>query len=54
MNVGQVYEAHLSMSLMDLKKKIREMYKNSNTSAAIYNYVLEYIKIIDMNEGGNY
>jgi len=54
MNVGQVYEAHLSMSLMDLKKNIREMYSENRTSQHIYGYVLDYIRIIDRTENGNY
>jgi DNA-directed RNA polymerase beta subunit len=54
MNIGQVYEAHLGMSLMDLKKKVREMHSTNKTQKEIYEYILEYIKIIDMTEGGNY
>jgi len=54
MNVGQVYEAHLSMSLTDLKFEIRKMYESSQTSAAIYDYVLKYIQIIDKTENHNY
>jgi DNA-directed RNA polymerase beta subunit len=54
MNVGQVYEAHLSMSFMDLKNRIREMYDEKKTAKEIYNYVLDYIKIIDKTQDGNY
>jgi DNA-directed RNA polymerase beta subunit len=54
MNIGQVYEAHLSMSLMDLKKQVREMHNDKKSQKDIYDYILEYIKIIDMTENGNY
>jgi len=53
MNVGQVYEAHLAMSFMDLKKNIGTMYKSA-APAEIYKYVLDYIKIIDKTENQNY
>ena len=54
MNVGQVYEAHLSMSLVDLKKHVRKMFEEKKTTKEIYSYVLEYIKIIDKTENNNY
>jgi DNA-directed RNA polymerase subunit beta len=54
MNVGQVYETHLSMSLNDLKQKIRDMNEGGESKDAIYAYVIEYIKIIDKTENRNY
>lgn len=54
MNVGQVYEAHLAMSFMDLKKRIKEMYEEKKTATEIFSYVLEYIKIIDRTDNHNY
>jgi len=54
MNVGQVYETHLSMSLNDLKIKIQEMYDNKKSSVDIYDYILKYIRIIDMTDDHNY
>jgi len=53
MNVGQVYEIHLTMSLNDLKNKIQEMYQNGDKNQ-IYPYVLNYIKIIDRTKENNY
>jgi DNA-directed RNA polymerase beta subunit len=53
MNVGQVYELHLTMSLNDLKIKVKEMYDNGN-SDDIYPYIIEYIKLIDNTESHNY
>jgi len=54
MNIGQVYEAHLGMALMDLKKIVREMHNEKKTQKEIYEYILGFIKIIDMTENGNY
>ncbi len=54
MNVGQVFEAHLGLSFTDLKKKIKEMYDNKKPGNEIYNYVIEYIKIIDKTKDQNY
>lgn len=53
MNVGQVYEAHLSMSFNDLKNEIIRMYEDGEREK-IYHYVLDYIKIIDKTEDNNY
>ena len=54
MNSGQVFECHLAMSLMDLKKEIKRMYDGMETAEKIYAYVLNYIKLIDRTDGGNY
>ena len=41
MNVGQVYECHLTMSLTDLKTKVREMYeaKKSQYGSEAYRHI---------------
>jgi len=54
MNVGQVYEAHLSMALHCLKNKVKEMHENKEEAKAIYDYVLKFIDIIDRTENKNY
>lgn len=54
MNVGQVYEAHLSMALMNLKLRVKEMYNNKSTAKEIYDYILEFIKLIDKTDNNNY
>ena len=54
MNVGQVYECHLAMALMDLKIQVRKMFEEKKTAKEIYSYVLGFIKIIDMTDKGNY
>lgn len=54
MNIGQLYELHLSMALMNLKKKVTEMYEQKKNKNEIYNYILEFIKIIDKTENHNY
>jgi len=47
MNIGQLFELHLSMSLNDLKNKIKLYLKYNFSQRRIKNYILKYIKIID-------
>jgi DNA-directed RNA polymerase subunit beta len=47
MNIGQLFELHLSMSLNDLKNKLKLFLKYKFTQSKIKNYLLNYIKIID-------
>ena len=47
MNIGQLYELHLSMSLNDLKRNIKLLIKNKFPQRRIKKYLLNYIKIID-------
>ena len=47
MNIGQMYELHLSMSLYDLKNKIVQMLNEKTDQAEIRKYLLDYIDIID-------
>jgi len=51
MNIGQLYELHLSMSLVDLKKQLENMLKDENVSQKqIKKHLLDYIKIVDNTE----
>ena len=47
MNIGQLYELHLAMSLDDLKKNIIKMIQEKKPQEDIKKYLLGYIKIID-------
>ena len=47
MNIGQVFELHLTMSLFDLRKHLIEFLDNNETQEKIKNYLLGYINIID-------
>jgi hypothetical protein len=51
MNLGQLYELHLSMSLEDLKDKLNQILKDDKNSIDIKKYLLDYIEIIDNTEG---
>lgn len=50
MNIGQLFELNLSMSLMDLKNNVNEMIKSNKNQNEIKKYILDYIKIIDNTE----
>jgi len=54
MNIGQLYELHLAMSLVDLKNIIKHKYENNETKENIYQYIIDYIKIIDRTKDHNY
>jgi len=64
MNIGQLFEYHLSMSLWDLKKQMKLIlnkdlekvkdFDNNKIQTLIKEYVLGYIKIIDCTEGSWY
>jgi len=47
MNIGQLYELHLSMSFQDLKQNIFKMLNENNEQSIIKQYLLDYIKLID-------
>ena len=47
MNVGQIFEANLSMSLNDMMNQLIEMVKENKPQPDIKKYLLNYIKIID-------
>ena len=54
MNIGQLYELHLSMSLYDLKQNIIKMIQKKKPQDDIKKYLLDYIKIIDKTIGNWY
>lgn len=47
MNIGQLFELHLSQSLYDLKKNMLKMLENKEDQEKIKSYLLEYIDIVD-------
>jgi DNA-directed RNA polymerase beta subunit len=49
MNIGQLYELHLSMSLYDLKQNMIKMLDDSEQEL-IKQYLVDYIKIIDQTK----
>ena len=51
MNIGQLFELHLSMSLNDLKEEATKMYLASKPQDEIKQYLIDYIKIIDKTDG---
>ena len=53
MNIGQLYELHLGMAVNDLKTRALEMLDLS-LNAALRDYFIDFIKIIDKTEGGWY
>jgi len=54
MNIGQLYELHLAMSLNDLREQIKDMHSKNKSKKEIDSYILNYIKIIDKTKDGNY
>jgi DNA-directed RNA polymerase beta subunit len=54
MNIGQIFELHLSLSFFDLKKNIYEMLEKNEDQDKIKEYLLGYIYIIDKTDGGWY
>lgn len=54
MNIGQLYELHLAMSLYDLKQNIIKMIQEKKSQDDIKKYLLDYIKIIDKTIGNWY
>jgi len=62
MNVGQLFELHLSQSINDFKNTIRKKYKNgldegikiNKLESIIYDYVMGYIKLLDKTSNKNY
>ena len=47
MNIGQLYELHLAMSVQDLKINMLKMLNTNVNQENIKTYLLDYIKIID-------
>lgn len=54
MNIGQLFELHLSMSLNDLKSKLLEKIRNKRSNEEVRKYLLDYIKIVDNTRGNWY
>ena len=54
MNIGQLYELHLAMSLDSLKGNMFEMLKTKQDQSEIRKYLLDYIKLVDKTETGWY
>lgn len=54
MNIGQLFELHLSMSVIDLKNQLKEMIKKNDDQKLVKDYLFKYIKIIDNTEGNWY
>lgn len=54
MNLGQLFELHLSKSFMDLKNNLKNMLKESNNFQQIKNklvkYIIDYYDIIDVTK----
>jgi DNA-directed RNA polymerase beta subunit len=54
MNIGQLFEAHLAMSVQDLKFHLIAMLRAGSTQEALKHHLKRYIKIIDNTKGGWY
>ena len=54
MNIGQLFELHLGMSVQDFKTNLLKMLEKNIEQNTIKNYIIEYIKIIDKTEGNWY
>lgn len=47
MNLGQIFELHMGMSMMDLKLNLKKMLEEKKSQEELKSYILDYIKIID-------
>lgn len=54
MNIGQLFELHLSMSLYDFKNKVIQLLDEKTEQQNIKQYILDYIKIIDKTNNSWY
>jgi len=54
MNIGQLFELHLTMAFYDLKINIQKMLDGNNTQKEIKKYILGFIKIIDKTKDNWY
>jgi len=54
MNIGQLYEMHLSMGVDCLKQSMSQMLKENVVQKIIRKYLLKFIRIIDCTEDGWY
>jgi len=54
MNIGQLFELHLAMSLYDLRKHLKQMISDEKSKDELRSYLIDYIKILDQTEGNWY
>lgn len=54
MNIGQLFEAHLAMSVQDLKFQLIAMLRSGKKQDELKSHILKYIKIIDNTKDGWY
>jgi len=54
MNIGQIFELHLSMALQDLKEQLLDMYNKKKSNQEIRDHLLNFIKIIDKTKDNWY
>lgn len=54
MNIGQLYELHLAMSVQDLKINMLKLLHDNSEQNVIKDYLLKYIKIIDKTKDNWY
>jgi len=54
MNIGQLYELHLTMAMYDLKANLVKMLEGKNTQKEIKKYLLGFIEIVDKTKDNWY
>jgi DNA-directed RNA polymerase beta subunit len=54
MNIGQLYELHLAMSVNDLKLNMLKMLDENKSQEEIKKYLIDYIAIVDKTENNWY
>jgi DNA-directed RNA polymerase beta subunit len=54
MNIGQVYEIHLSEAIINLKKAANQMIEGGKSLDEIKKYLLDFVTIIDKTPDNNY
>jgi len=54
MNIGQLFELHLTMSFMDLKAKLIKMIEKEDNQKNLKKTLLRYVKTVDNTEGNWY
>lgn len=54
MNLGQIFELHMGMSMMDLKLNLKKMVDDKKGQRELKKYLLDYMRIVDNTEGNWY
>jgi len=54
MNIGQLYELHLTMAVFDLKTNLMKMINGNNTQKEIARYLMGFIRIVDKTKDNWY